>query len=411
MASPMDFEYENKTGPVDPNSPFLQLRNLKRPHSDLDPPHKRNANSFATPNVPRLRQPNSESFLFSAQSKPLSALPSHVQSQKWEPRTPKSDIDFSSGGETPNTPAQDSDAPTPETQIAASMGRLMNDAGESSSPRKPRRESWFKSSLKSVFSPSPSPAKESRRPYSTKAEQRVMKRRTKNRKVALQSGYDSDDMQVQASLATQHAGQDVAHLGYARQAGVFFSWIEAHPDLPAVLGSYFYFFVNTCMGIGFLFFIWWIWRALNADIAVEEHKHEAEIMREIALCFKQYTDNRCAPETRVPAMENACGNWESCMNRDPHKLAKGSVTARTFANIFNSFVETLSYKSMVWMSSFFLLYPLSLWAYSRRSIHVTHHTAPSPYPYQSMVVDEDEEDEESRRKRPRHGNSSAQILL
>jgi hypothetical protein len=70
-------------------------------------------------------------------------------------------------------------------------------------------------------------------------------------------------------------------------------------------------------------------------------------MVEIAACATEYNRNRCRPEEVVPAMEKACGVWETCMNRDPKKVARASVTAKTFAMIFNSFVEEFSYKSMV----------------------------------------------------------------
>ena len=70
-------------------------------------------------------------------------------------------------------------------------------------------------------------------------------------------------------------------------------------------------------------------------------------MVEIAQCAKNYRENRCEPDTRVPAMEMACGNWETCMSRDPQKLARASVTVRACARIINSFFEEFSYKSMV----------------------------------------------------------------
>ena len=144
------------------------------PHSVLDSPSK---NGFATPN--RLRDPDNRPFYFSQESaKPLPSIPAHVQNA-WEPRTPASSYDFSSGGETPTTPQIDSDAGTPDTQLADKMGRL---GGENGSPRKTApRQSWFKRMMSS-----PSPTKESkerekedsRKYYSHKAENRIQKRRT-----------------------------------------------------------------------------------------------------------------------------------------------------------------------------------------------------------------------------------------
>jgi hypothetical protein len=67
----------------------------------------------------------------------------------------------------------------------------------------------------------------------------------------------------------------------------------------------------------------------------------------MAVCSKEYLENRCAPNTRVPAMEKACLAWEKCMNRDPTVVGRARVSAETFAEIINSFIEPISYKTMV----------------------------------------------------------------
>jgi Di-sulfide bridge nucleocytoplasmic transport domain len=67
----------------------------------------------------------------------------------------------------------------------------------------------------------------------------------------------------------------------------------------------------------------------------------------MAVCSKEYLENRCAPNTRVPAMEKACLAWEKCMNRDPTVVGRARVSAETFAEIVNSFIEPISYKTMV----------------------------------------------------------------
>lgn len=72
-----------------------------------------------------------------------------------------------------------------------------------------------------------------------------------------------------------------------------------------------------------------------------------EIVQEMAVCSKEYLENRCAPGTRVPAMEKACLAWEKCMNRDPTVVGRAKVSAETFAEIINSFIEPISYKTMV----------------------------------------------------------------
>ncbi|OLY79152.1 Nucleus export protein brr6 [Smittium mucronatum] len=50
-------------------------------------------------------------------------------------------------------------------------------------------------------------------------------------------------------------------------------------------------------------------------------------------------------------MESECRLWESCMNRDPIVVGRGKISAETFAEIINGFIEPITLKTM----SFFLL--------------------------------------------------------
>jgi hypothetical protein len=382
----MDYEYTNRTGPVDPNSPFItasqqsakkrklssfatdhptfeeqKLKSLPfghpGPHSVLDSPSK---NGFATPN--RLRDPDNRPFFFAQESSKPLPLPPHVQNA-WEPRTPASTFDFSSGGETPNTPQVDSDAATPDTQLASKMGRL----GNGDSPKKGgRRDSWFK---RLNFMASPSPTKErdkddSPKYYSKKADNRIVKRRSERsersrskKRIALHRDDDGDDTDnEQAGTGTATKGQDKPKPTFALSIAGFFSWIEAHPNLPSVLSYYLQLTVNMFLGGLFIYVVYSAWAGVMGDVDLESNKYASEIMVEIAACAKEYTRNRCRPDEVVPAMEKACGVWETCMNRDPKKVARASVTAKTFAMIFNSFVEEFSYKSMVCFTLFVFLW-------------------------------------------------------
>lgn len=74
--------------------------------------------------------------------------------------------------------------------------------------------------------------------------------------------------------------------------------------------------------------------------------HFLDIMSEIAHCSKQYVDNRCSPDLRVPAMEKACMAWEACMKRDPSTIGRAKLSAETFAEVINSLVDPISYKTM-----------------------------------------------------------------
>lgn len=379
---PMDFEYDNKSGPIDATSPFftatttparsrelnptapspflgqgtpqLNRRPFAGTQSHLDSPTK---NAFATPS--RLRD-TAANFPQSG-SRPLPSIPQHVS--PWLPRTPAADYDFSSGGETPNTPAHDSEQATPDTHMASRMQLLM----DSPSPKKPGRRHSFFRAIRNFGSPSPTKEKEdikeiktevSRKHYAEKMENRVAKRRStrsdrasKKKRIALSNGGggdddDDDDEPAPPQPAALSPPSTAQHTYSASIAG-FFHWLEAHPGLPAVLSYYLQFTLNAILALSFVYILYLIWDSVTADIGIEASKHQSELMVEIAACVKNYRENRCEPDTRVPAMEMACGNWETCMGRDPRKLARASVTVKAFAHIINGFFEEFSYKSMV----------------------------------------------------------------
>lgn len=363
---PMDFEYDNRVGPVDSQSPFIAHAAKKRKldsfasshpqseeqvqklnqgppfghhaagtHSIFDTPSK---SSFATPNHPKLSDPSGQRFLFSQSTQ--KALPQTPQNRNvWDLRTPQSTAD-SSGGETPShdTPAQDSDSATPDTQLALTMGGLTH--GERKSPSK--RSSFFKNL---PWNKSPSKEKSSReKPYSKKAENRVLKRRIKSR--TRHNEYESE-----AESPAKNIQQAAPAIGFAAKIPGVLAWLEAHPNLPNVLSYYMQFLVNAALGFFFLYIVYGVYCAVMADIDNEANNKVRDIMHEIAVCASEYERNGCDPKP-VPAVESMCQNWKRCKERDAYQVARASVGARTFAMIFNSFVEEFSYKSMVF---FFLL--------------------------------------------------------
>lgn len=76
-----------------------------------------------------------------------------------------------------------------------------------------------------------------------------------------------------------------------------------------------------------------------------------EILQEIATCTSLYLTNHCEPDRRIPHMAQACTGWEHCMNRDPTVVGRAKVGAETFAGVVNSFVDPISWKTMVRSSS------------------------------------------------------------
>lgn len=378
---PMDFEYDNRVGPVDSQSPFIAHAAKKRKpgsfasshaqsadqvqklnegppfghpdagtHSVFDSPSKK---SFATPNHPKLTEPNGPRFPFSqttqtqTQTQAQKALPQTPQNRNvWALRTPQSVVE-SSGGETPgnDSPAQDSDAATPDTQLALTMGDLTH--GDRKSPSK--RSSIFRHM---PWNKSPSKDKAAReKPYSKKAENRVSKRRVKSR--ARQD--DGDD----AESPTKDVQQAVPDIGFLAKLPGALSWVEAHPYLPTVFSYWMQLLFNGAVGLLGLYIVYLLLCSVMADVENAKRESMREIMHEIAVCAADYERNGC--ERPPPALEALCQNWKSCKERDAYQVAGASIGARTFARIFNSFVDEISYKSMVSTVLLLLLYSWRIW--------------------------------------------------
>jgi len=251
------------------------------------------------------------------------------------------------------------------------MGRL--GAGGDSDVKVGRRDSW--KTVKSWLTGSPSPIKERRdtsnsHSHRHKTDGRIVKHRTersdraerprnKKRHGPTRSSDDSDSGtptthdNAASATASATAFRSPPKVVAAVQESVFERlgnfghWLEAHPRLPAVLSYYLQFAVNSALGFCFLYLVYCAWSGIQSDVEIESNKHAAEVMVQLSACALDYRRNHCGTPNMAPALENLCGVWETCMKRDPKKVARASVTAKTFAMIFNSFVEEFSYKSMV----------------------------------------------------------------
>lgn len=123
--------------------------------------------------------------------------------------------------------------------------------------------------------------------------------------------------------------------------------IESHPNLPNVLSYYAQLMLNFFFLCLTIFGVWTAWSTIKGDVDKASEEATAMVVAEMAKCARDYVDNGCAKSNRPPALEAVCDNWEHCMNRDPNSVGRAKVSAHTFAQIFNSFIEPISYKAMV----------------------------------------------------------------
>lgn len=129
--------------------------------------------------------------------------------------------------------------------------------------------------------------------------------------------------------------------------GSVFGFIETHPDLPHILSFYAQLLLNVFLVFFFIYIIYSFWSTIRSDVDKKAEEAAAEILVEMAACAKSYRENKCDPSTRAPALEVVCNNWDKCMNKDAKTLGRAKISAHTFADIFNSFIEPISYKAMV----------------------------------------------------------------
>ena len=331
-----------------------------------------NFNVFSTQSIPSLRDPMSQPHFFSNVNHQSGSSPNR-NSSFTTPR--KLDIDFSSGGETPNTPETpaDSDATPERTESMGFRGAFARLGGGSSQagsmesearePSKEKRSSLFRA----LTNAGPGRGEITKGAYSNKAANKIVKRRRKEanqsalvrrKNSAVSDSEDDRKISPRKASSSKGSGSDNQNANRPGTIATLFSFIDTHPNLPHILSFYAQLLLNVFLVFFFIYVVWSFWTTIRSDVDEASHKATAETLTEMAMCAKNYRENRCEPrEERVPAMESVCGNWEKCMDQDPRSVGRARVSAHTFAEIFNSFVEPISYKAMVSFLLRFLIFP------------------------------------------------------
>ena len=384
--SPMEWQYQNGTGPVDGRSPFSQVSaNAQRPPKGMNSSPRKSehelGNTFSGlrliaeiegTNDP-LDSPSKSRTMGALQSSPTKALPpTPAWSQKLfnTPRKPRDEIDDSSAGETPKSPEpkDDSDA-TPEIKnsrsaltrfdsaTAPTLPGAERERGSSTTQRlEPQRRESFMftqiAKLKNKFN-SPGRGEIPRSDHSGAIEKTARRRKkevdrrvARRRRHSMSDSGEDNDQPPKSPRKTSGRLPDSSE-NKPHWATSFFSFIAQHPTLPETLTVYaqfvFNIFLLSCCG----YLIYCFWSAVQDDVEKKSFEAMADISAEIARCAQDYRNNNCEPEKRTPYMANVCDNWYKCMTRDPRKVGRAKVSAHTFAEIFNSFVDTISYKAMI----------------------------------------------------------------
>ncbi|KAI9785410.1 MAG: hypothetical protein M1816_000425 [Peltula sp. TS41687] len=379
--SPMDFEWQNH-GPADHTSPFHQLtvkyqqqqlnekqHGQKRPYTVFDSPSKQQASAPEPPSQAGF------SFCPPLPARSYPAFPPAVQSFMTPRKLFEVDVP-SSGPESPENNADGEDTPDRYARMALVIRKDDDgpvDDDKLASPVKEKNGRGAAEKKPGLFDGHHGKAKTPGRGDVLRG--RPSERRVQKKAARRHVDVDRDrerEMRHQNHRSHETEESDAAAAGHGREnrkrdrdrhrsshpkdkhpssssssfIPSLFTYLESHPDLPHILSYYAQFFLNVFLVFFFIYIIYSFWSTIRSDVDKKSDLVAAETLAEMAACAHQYVENRCDRATRVPAMESVCDSWERCMKKDPSQVGRARVSAHTFAEIFNSFVEPISYKAM-----------------------------------------------------------------
>jgi hypothetical protein len=146
--------------------------------------------------------------------------------------------------------------------------------------------------------------------------------------------------------------------------------------LPELISSYLQLFLNLFILVIILAFVIQIGLMIKHDVDIKVESYVMEVMHEIDICARNYQENRCEPESRVPAIEKDCNVWQACMEKNPLLVGRSKLSAQTVAEAINAFIEPISFKTILviflFVFCFVLMSNLGFWL-TRTSSPITRH--------------------------------------
>ncbi|KAK9373202.1 Di-sulfide bridge nucleocytoplasmic transport domain-containing protein [Lipomyces chichibuensis] len=127
------------------------------------------------------------------------------------------------------------------------------------------------------------------------------------------------------------------------------AFLSRHDNLPFVFASYLQLIFNVFLVLVMLYLIMSFVLMIRHDISRKIEEYTDEAAAKIEQCTNDYLVNGCMPGSRVPALEDVCNAWQNCMNRRASDVGRARVSAQTVAEIVNSFIEPISYKTMLFV--------------------------------------------------------------
>ena len=118
------------------------------------------------------------------------------------------------------------------------------------------------------------------------------------------------------------------------------------PYSPDYMPSFVQVGFNAALAVLAIYVLVVLFLTVQRDVEYRVSEYSMDIVQDIAQCSLLYKTNLCA-QGSVPAMAAQCAAWETCMNRDPTKVGRTKVTMEVIGEVVNSFVEPISWKTLV----------------------------------------------------------------
>ncbi|KAG8844317.1 hypothetical protein FRB91_002681 [Serendipita sp. 411] len=164
-------------------------------------------------------------------------------------------------------------------------------------------------------------------------------------------------------------------------------------EVPYMLLGYVQFLFNLSLVLVFLYIIIHCIITIQRDVEHSMASYRTELAEQIATCAQLYEINKCFPiSQRVPALAKQCGDWESCMQKDPSGVGRARVVAETIGEVINSFVEPISWKTLIFgliSLGFVITFINTLFSFYRARVapeHALHPSNPSHHPSAPLFV-------------------------
>lgn len=126
--------------------------------------------------------------------------------------------------------------------------------------------------------------------------------------------------------------------------------------IPVVMIGYLHLVLNfVVVGLA-CYAVAYILICIQRDIVHKVTNRRTEIEQEIAEAQGQYEINRCDPQTRVPALEELCNQWECVIRNGYGSVGYTRIIAEVLGDVLDGFVKKFSVRSSLVMGFFLVLF-------------------------------------------------------